>query len=142
DGEAAAPDDVGEERVVPAGGLEEGGGEDGVEVRARERGAAHLLAHDRELDRPEPLPTRRRRREEAEIPHLGELPPRAAVPAARLVLHEPAALLERPLAVEEVARRAAQELLVLGEVELHRPSCGRLSTRLAMMFRWISDDPE
>ena len=48
----------------------------------------------------------------------------------------------RALLVEQLARRVAQQFLVVGEREVHRVRLGGgPSTRWAMMLRWISDDP-
>ena len=81
--------------------------------------------------------------EQARVAHLGDLSPRRHLEPARFVLHHATGLLERKLLREEIARRGLEEGLIFGEVELHqRGSCGRPSTRLAMMLRWISDEPE
>ena len=70
-----------------------------------------------------------------------EVPPQRLV-RARIVdvrAHERG----RALAFEQLARRVAQQLLVVGEREVHRAPqrLGRPSTRWAMMLRWISELP-
>src|SRR6185295_6089214 len=97
---------------------------------------------DRQLDRTETLPTRFDRGDQPEIAHLGEAGPLRRVVGAGTVLDQTARTLERELGGQEIARRAAQQRLVVGQLEAHHASCGRLSTRLPMMFFWISDDPE
>ena len=99
-----------------------GGGEHDVEERTGHADAADLLAGRwRARSAPSPWPPRAAGDDEAEVAHLGELPPlrRRRSRAASCSITR-AALLERALAGEEVARRAAQQRLVVGELEFHR----------------------
>ncbi len=137
-----AADDVANERFLVSRRRQQGRGEDDVEERAGNAEASHLLLYDGELDGAELLATRARRQHEPEVAHLGEAPPLGGIVPVLGVLHHVPTLLERELAREKIARRAPQERLIVGKRELHRVSCGRFSTRLEMMLRWISEDPE
>ena len=92
---------------------------------------------------PSPCPPCALGDDEAEVAHLGELPPmraREPSPGVSAIWRDAS---ERALAGEEVRGRGAEQRLVVGELEFHLASpCGRFSTRLAMMLRWISDEPE
>src|SRR4030095_1419253 len=54
-----------------------------------------------------------------DVAHLGELAPLWRLEAARLLLHDATALLEGRRLGEEVAGRAAEQLLVVGQLETH-----------------------
>src|SRR5262249_27672592 len=106
---------------------EQRGGEHGVEPGTREAHAARLLGDAGEPDRPQALPAAVRRHDEADVAHLRELPPLRRLEAASVLLHDAAAVLERRGLGEEVPRGAAQQLLVVGELEAHelRSAAGR-----------------
>src|SRR5262249_57136605 len=106
---------------------ERGGGETGVQPGTWEAHAARLLRDDRELDRSQALTAAIRRHDEADVAHLGELPPLRRLEAARVLLHDAPAVLERSGLGEEVPGGAAQQLLVVGELEAHelRSAAGR-----------------
>src|SRR5262249_3206804 len=108
--------------------------------------AARLLAHHRQLDRAQPLAALLGGNGEAEVAHLGELPPLRRLEAAGVVLHDPAAALQRRVLGEVVARVAARQRPVFGELEPHLAApdqaWGRPRTRFAMMLRWTSEEPE
>src|SRR5262249_40010597 len=113
-----------------------------VEQRAGQADASRFLGDDGELDRTEPLAAVVGGYDQADVAHVGELAPLRRLESARLLLHDTAAVLERRGLGKEVTRGAAQQLLVLGELEPHGQVWGRPSTRLAMMLRWTSDEPE
>ena len=69
--------------VLPARARDQGRGEDHVEERTRQAHATDLLGDDGELDGAEPLAAVSRRDDEAEVAHLGELPPLGSLEAAR-----------------------------------------------------------
>ena len=131
-----------QQRVLSAGGAEEGRAQDAVEERPRQTDAAGFLAHDGELDRAEPLTAELGGHDEAHVAHVGELPPLRRLEAVRLLLHDATPVLERRRLGEEVARRARSSCWSSESSKRMAQTWGRPSTRLAMMLRCTSDDPE
>src|SRR5262249_4967939 len=81
---------------------EQRGGEHGVEPWAWEAHATRPPGDARELDRPQALTAAIRRHDEADVAHLGELPPLRRLEAANVLLHDAPAVLERCGLGEEV----------------------------------------
>ena len=140
---------AGQETPEPLSPLRDGAGADqrrddelGRQERAGRRDAPELFEDQRERERVEPeavLRLRHREAHPAELRHLRVQRPGHAVGLLRRVAHER----RRALGGEELARRALQCLLVVGEAEVDhaRSSRGIASPRSAMMFFWICDVP-
>src|SRR5262249_1292202 len=113
--------------VVASRPRQQRGGQNGVPPWTSDAPAPRLPRDDRAPDRPQALTAAIRRHDEADVAHLGELPPLRRLEAARVLLHDAPAVLERSGLGEEVPGGAAQQLLVVGELEAHelRSAAGR-----------------
>ncbi len=120
--------DVGEHRHGDRGGVDDRLGH-GTTTRLDEQRDEIQLGH--------PHATGRLGGHESEHSHLAQLAPEGAV--GRSVPSGPHSL-RRALGREEVANGIGEELLILGERELHEGSYSRgsPSTRSATTLRWIS----
>src|SRR5437016_8597549 len=145
-GEALARDQLRQPRLAlrrRAGAQEGVDHELGRQERPRGGRAAELLEHQRQVEGREPEPAVRLRHDEphpAELGHLGVERARHPVRHLRGLAHERG----RALAREELARRALERLLLIGEPEVDhfpRGSRGMPSPRSAMMFFWICEVP-
>src|SRR5262249_15958727 len=97
-----------------------GGEEDRRGERDRRQRAAELLGDQHQLEVAETRPTLRLGHHGAEPAHLGDALPERCVVGHLLGLEDLPADVEAPLLREEFARGMLDELLFLGEFEIHR----------------------
>src|SRR5262249_58691412 len=100
-----------------------------------------LLHHDHQVHVAEPEAADRFREHEPRRRELRDLAPEVAREAVAAGVAQLADALQGRPPGDELARRLLEELLLLGEHEVHPRQSGSPRTRLAMMFSWISEVP-